>query len=259
MRFFKDIKNYFSYSRYSAKSQLNAEVAGSYLNWLWWVFNPFCMMLIYTFIFGFVFPGKELYFPIYIFIGLTLWDFFNRTVNSSVRMVKRNKAIVTKVYLPKFVLIETNMMVNFIKMMISFAIVAVMMIVFRVPLTWNIFWIVPVFAVLCIFTFGLSCFILHFGVFVEDLDNIIKILLRFMFYATGIFYSISSRIPEPLSKYMLRLNPVACMMDAGRNCLLYGKAPSYKWLLIWLIIGLILSFFGVRKIYKYENSYAKVI
>ena len=44
-RFFADFSKYFKYAKYASKSALNAEVAGSYLNWLWWIFNPFCMML----------------------------------------------------------------------------------------------------------------------------------------------------------------------------------------------------------------------
>lgn len=258
-RFITDFRNYFKYSIYSAKSALNAEVAGSYLNWLWWVFNPICMMLIYTFIFGFVFNGKEQYFPIFIFIGLTLWDYFNRTVSSSVRLVKSNKAIVTKVYLPKFVLIETKMMVNFFKMLISFIIVVAMMIVWRVPVSWHVFWIIPILAILSLLIFGISNIVMHFGVFVDDMDNIVKILLRFIFYATGIFYSITDRIPAPYNHYMLRLNPVAYLINEARNVLLYKSAPEWKWMLIWLVISLGLCFFGVHKVYKFENSYAKVI
>ena len=91
-RFVTDIKQYFRYSIVAASAQLRSEVASSYLNWVWWVLEPICFMLIYTFMFGYVFEAKEQYFPIFIFIGLTMWDFFNRTVKQSVKLVKNNKA-----------------------------------------------------------------------------------------------------------------------------------------------------------------------
>ena len=100
-RFQKDFKRYWPYALYSAKAMLKSEVANSYLNWLWWIIDPFSFMLIYTFIFGYVFKSKEQYFPLYIFIGITIWDFFNRNMTQSVRLVKANKATVSKVYLPK--------------------------------------------------------------------------------------------------------------------------------------------------------------
>ena len=100
-RFTEDVTKYFRYSIVAARSQLKAEVADSYLNWIWWILDPFCFMLIYTFIFGYVFKSSELYFPVYIFIGLSMWDFFSKTVQSSVKMIKTNKHIVSKVYFPK--------------------------------------------------------------------------------------------------------------------------------------------------------------
>ena len=137
-RFIRDIKKYFGFSVVSAKAQLKSEVANSYLNWLWWILDPICFMLIYTFIFGYVFKAKEPYFPIFIFIGLSMWDFFNRMINQSVRIVKTNKPIVSKVYLPKYILVLTKVWVNSFKMMISFAIVILMMIFWRVPFTYKI-------------------------------------------------------------------------------------------------------------------------
>ena len=54
-RFWRDLTSHYRYAIYSAKSELKSEVANSYLNWIWWVLEPFCFMLIYAFIFGVVF------------------------------------------------------------------------------------------------------------------------------------------------------------------------------------------------------------
>ena len=56
-------------------------------------------------------------------------------------MVKRNKPVVAKVYLPKYTLIISDMMVNGFKMLICLGIVVVMLFVYRVPLTWKIVFI----------------------------------------------------------------------------------------------------------------------
>lgn len=259
-RFIKDCKDYHHYAKYAAKASLNAEVAGSYLNWLWWVFNPLCMMIIYTVIFGVVFRAKEQYFPLFIFIGLTFWDFFNRTLNSSVKIVKKNRGIINKVYLPKFILVIKQMRINFHKMLFSLAIIVIMMIVFRVPVSYRLVYIVPIFIVEMIFTFGMSCLVLHFGVFVEDLSNIVKIVLRFAYYGVGIFFNIETRIRNPFWRHLdLHLNPMALYLQSARRCLIYNRTPEFKWLLVWLVLSLLICLIGVRLIYKYENSYAKVV
>lgn len=257
-RFAADIKKYFRYSLVSAKAQLKTEVANSYLNWIWWVLDPLCFMLIYTFIFGYVFGSNEPYFPVYIFIGLTVWDFFNRTLLNSVKIVKANKAVVSKVYFPKYVLVLTKVWVNGFKMLISFSIVFVMMIIWQIPLSWNVLYVPFVLLTLVMFTFGCACFLLHFGVYVEDLSNVMTIALRFVFYATGVFYNIEKKIPQ-WGSLLNRTNPVAFLMSSLRQCLIYESTPHLKLLLAWFLFSLLLAVAGVRKIYKEENSYVKAI
>lgn len=257
-RFIADIKKYFNYSVVSAKAQLRSEVANSYLNWIWWILDPLCFMIIYTFIFGYVFKAEELYFPVFIFIGLSMWDFFNRTIQTSVKLVKNNKAIVSKVYMPKFILILTKMWVNAFKMLISFGIVALLMVFYQVPLSFNILYAIPVIVTLMLFSFGCATFLLHYGVYVEDLYNVVSIALRFLFYLTGIFYNIEHRIPE-YGELLNNFNPVAFLMTSMRECLMYQTAPDFVLLAIWFVISLVLTILGIRKIYKNENSYVKVI
>lgn len=260
-RFINDTKKYYKYAVYSAKSKLQSEVASSYLNWLWWVLDPICFMLIYTLIFGVVFGAAEPYFPVFIFIGLTMWDFFNKTLVQSVKIVKNNKAIVGKVYLPKYILVLVRMFVNGFKMLISFGIVLVMMLVYRVPVSANLLYIIPIMLILFLITFGCSTIVLHFGVFVQDLSNVINIMMRLLFYMTGIFYNVETRLAKfaPYNKLLLKGNPIAFLLDSARRCLIYDSVPGRKFLIVWFLAGVLLSAIGVKIIYKYENSYVKVV
>lgn len=261
-RFIADLQRHYKYAFYSARAQLKAEVAGSYLNWVWWILQPFCFMIIYAIVFGGIFGAKEDFFTAFIFIGISVWDFFNRNVKQSVKLVKNNKAIVTKVYMPKFILILSKMFVNGFKMLISFGIVVFLMIVLRVPITFQILWFIPLVIDLWLFTFGCMCILTHFGVFVEDLSNIVDILLRFVFYMTGVFYSIESRIGSKhhlIATILEKFNPIAYVIANMRKCVLYSGQPDYLFMGIWFVISLILSVAGMAMIYKNENSYAKVI
>ncbi|HIX59691.1 MAG TPA: ABC transporter permease [Candidatus Blautia gallistercoris] len=259
MRFVNDLKKYWKYTKYAAKSELKSEVASSYLNWLWWILDPLLFMLVYTFIAMVVFRKSVQYFPVFVFIGLTSWNFFNKTVIGSVKLVKANKQIVTKVYLPKFVLVLQKLLVNGFKMMISFILVLIMMVIYRVPVTWNILFMIPLLMVLVILTFGVSNIMMHFGVFVDDLFNVMTVLLRLTFYMSGIFYSISQTVPEPYQTILLKCNPMAFIMDSMRNCMLYSTTPEIWLILIWGAVGVLLTVIAIRVVYKYENSYVKVI
>lgn len=258
-RFLNNIKKYFKYAIYSASADLKSEVAGSYLNWLWWILDPLCFMMIYIFVAGVVFKSSEPYFPVFIFIGLTVWDFFNKTVNASVKIVSNNRAIVTKIYIPKYILILQKTFVNMFKMGISWILVFALMIIFKVPLTINFLWFIPLLMIIYLITFGISCILLHYGIFVEDLANVTSLALRLVFYMSGIFYNLSTKVPSPYNKILLRCNPVAYIINAFRNIFLKNQAPSLIMMGGWTIAGILLIVIGIHIIHKYENSYAKVI
>jgi len=257
-RFKTDIKKYYKYSIISAKAQLKAEVANSYLNWIWWILDPLCFMLIYTFIFGYVFDAREPSFAIFLFIGLSMWTFFSKTITQSVKIVKNNKAIVSKVYIPKYILILTKIWVKGFKFFITFSIVIVMMFVYKVHITFNVLYSIPIVIVMALFTFGCSCFLLHYGVYVEDLANVVGIVLRFFFYLTGIFYNVEKRIPQ-WGGLLNKANPMAFFITSMRECLIYEQTPDVKLLFIWFAISLGIAVLSVRKIYREENNYVKAI
>ena len=257
-KFFQDIKKYYKYIMYATKSNLKTEVANSYLNWLWWILDPLCFMLVYTFIVEIVFKTSEQYLPVFVLIGLTAWNFFNATVMSSVKLVANNKSIVTKVYIPKYVLVFIKMFTNLFKMMISWGLILIMMLIFKVPYTLYMFQFLPVLIVLFILSFGIANILMHFGVFVEDLSNVMTIVLKLTFYLSGIFYAISTRVPAPYNRILLNLNPIALIIDSFRKTFLSAHLVNYRMLGFWLIIGIILSIIGVKTVQKYENSYAKV-
>ena len=115
-----------------------------------------------------------------------------------------------------------------------------------------------VLIVLFILSFGIANILMHFGVFVEDLSNVMTIVLKLTFYLSGIFYAISTRVPAPYNRILLNLNPIALIIDSFRKTFLSAHLVNYRMLGFWLIIGIILSIIGVKTVQKYENSYAKV-
>lgn len=261
-QFFNDIKKYKDYMICATKSELKSEVADSYLNWVWWLLEPFSLMLVYTFIFGIIFAKSEKYYPLFIFIGLTLWNFFSANLKKSASIIRRYKSVISRIYLPKVILLFVQMMTTGFKMCISLAIVIVMMIFFRVPLSHHIIYVIPGMIILLLITFGLSCLEMHFGVYVDDLTKVNDIALRLLFYLTGIIFNIDQRIgknyPE-LAMILGKWNPVAFLLSSVRNALIYNQSPNWRWMFIWFVISVLLAMIGVRLVYRNENNYVKGI
>ena len=258
-KYIASIKKYKSYMLYSAKSALKADVATSKLNWLWWVLNPLLFMLVYTFVSLIVFGKGEKYFPIFVFLALNLWNFFSACVNRSTRLIKKNRSTISKVYLPKYILVMDLMLQEGFKMLVAFSLVLIMIPIYHVPITWRAVFALPVLAVVLLLTYAVSCLALNIGVFFDDLANIITVLLRLLFYMSGIFYDIHKRVPKPYNKLLLNCNPMGFLINSLRRCVLYEELPSLKGLLIWFVISLIVAVYATGLINKHENSYVKMI
>lgn len=259
MRFYKEMKQYWRFAVYAARSDLRAEVANSYLNWLWWILEPMASMVIYTIVFGIVFKTNEEYFPIFIFIAITLWDFFSRCMTSSVDLIRGNQHIISRVYMPKYILLIQRMLVLAFKMLINLGLVVIMMIIYKVPVGFNIIFVIPTLLVFYIFCFACGTVLLHIGVYVSDLSNAINIVLNLLFYVTGIFYNVQTSIPKPFGYLLQRINPIAHLIFCMRKCILHNEMPSCIMLGIWLVISILIASLGLHWIYKSENDYVKMI
>lgn len=258
-KFIRDVKKFWPYIVYQSKAEIKSEISDSRLGMIWLFLEPFAFMLIYTFIGEVVFDKSTLYFPIFIFAGLMFWNFFNVVLKTSTKLVKINKEIVKKIYIPKYIFLIISCLVNLYKLFITFALLFILMIFYQVPITINILWTIPLIFNLVLFTFGISLFFMHYGVIVTDLVNITNILLRFMFYFTGIFYSIIELLPSPYNKILYTLNPLAYLITDFRNCFIYSTGINIHVFIGWFAVSLMLIFFGVKLILKHENSYVKVM
>lgn len=258
-QFMRDIAKYRQYIVYAAKTDLKAEVADSYLNRLWWLLEPFMNMIVYVVVFGNIMGNSVENYATFVFSALLMWNLFSKIVNYSVKLVRNNKDIVTKVYIPKFVILLSNIILNLIKLMFSMLVLILMMFVFKVHVGWNIFWIVPAYATLVLLAFGVGMIFLHFGVYVDDLAYAVGILLNMLMFLSGVFYNVMTTLPQPLGGLMMCLNPVALLIDTMRNALLYNTAANLPLLGMWFLVSIILCAVGVHIVYKNENSYVKVV
>ena len=258
-QFARDWKKYREYIFYATRAELLAETSNAYLDWIWWVLEPFCLMIVYTIVFGVIFHSHEPYFPLFVFSGITMWRFFAMTVQGSANLIRANKMIISRVYIPKQILLLVLMFRNGFKSLLSLFIVFIMMLFYHI--SFSLTWLLVIPAVILLFsvTYFVSCAVMHVGVFIDDMSYIVNIVVTMLMYFTGTFWSIENRLPAPYGQIVCRMNPIAYCISLARNGLLYATSSFHWTWFAWLAAALLLSLAGTRMIYRSENTYVKML
>jgi len=214
-------------------------------------------MLIYIIVVSIIMGRGEPNFPVFVFSGLLIFRWSSNTIGQSTSSISSKKNIINNIYLPKtlFPFIKNN--VNTFYFLISLALLIVLLVIYKIPPTWHYFEIIPVLVVQYLFNFGVSLWLSHLGIVFFDVDKILNVFLRAWYYLSPGLYALD-RVPEEFRPFMW-LNPLTTSIVSSRNVFLYGKSPVYLGLATWFLISVVLIYFGLRKVYQFDRSYAKVM
>ena len=92
---------------------------------------------------------------------------------------------------------------------------------------------------------------------VPDISNAMDSALRVVFYFSGIFFTVD-RIPGPLHT-LFWSNPMAHMLHAQRQCLMYQEWPHWPSLAVIAGISCVGIVIGAAMIWRMDEIYAKRI
>lgn len=228
------------------------------------------MFVILYFVFTVFLPaGKDIPFkPVYLFLGIVLWNFFAEVTTGSVGAIVGRGDLLRKINFPKYVIILAVTLSALINLVLNSLIVAVFMVVGHVPIDWHALLIIPVVAELGILAVGLAFFLSAFFVRFRDVSYIWDVLTQAGFYATPILYSLN----EVATKWhkvgqILILNPMAQIIQDARyvlvtptNATVRSLYPTRPW--VWVmpvLLSVVLAVVGGLYFRKHSKNFAEEI
>jgi len=226
----------------------------------WSVVRPLLSMIILTIVFGKVakLPSGGVPYPILVYAAMLPWQFFGNTLSSSSNSLTSNRNMITKVYFPRIIIPSTAMVVSFVDFLISFVILACLMLWYNFWPDWKII-VLPLLLFLAALTsLSAGYWIGALNVKYRDFHHIVPFIVRFGLYASPVGFS-SSLVPEKW-RLLYSLNPMVGVIDGFRWALLGGDVSLYLPGFL-LSIGLAVALFasGVWFFTKTERKFADII
>lgn len=223
----------------------------SVLGILWSFLNPLLTMALLTAIFSTFFTKSIENFPVYFMAGRCVIDFFNSGTKIAMTSIKRNRSILQKIFIPRYIFAVGGICSEFINFLMSLIVMAAIMVVTKAPFyKMSIFAIIPI-ATLVILILGVGLILAIICTKFTDIEYLYKIFTTLLMYACAIFYPISI-VPQPMRSYM-ELNPVYGIIAQFREFVMYGRFPPARIMVTTFIFSVIIFIIGVYVFKKYQN------
>jgi len=214
----------------------------SILGVAWSFLEPLFILSILNLVFSTILINDIQHFPIYLILSLTMYNMFVRSTSMSMESMISKAGIIKSVYVKREVFALSSNLTTILMMMIEFSIVVVFIIIFQFTPTTTSFMLPIYFILLACFSLGISFPLSALNVRFRDMRIIWTIITQALFFLTPIFYRIDF-LPEPISN-IVRLNPLALLIEMAHNSLLYDTLPSFQDLTYVTVSSLLILFTG---------------
>jgi len=252
---------------------VSREVRGKYkrtvFGQLWSLVNPLALMLIYTFVFGFIFksnpeagnPSGLDVFPLWLLCGLLPWTFFSSVVATSSGSLVANSGLIQKVSFSRTVLPLSTVGASAYNWAFE---MAVLLIAISIAGGFVLPWIpllVVAMVLLAVFAAGVGMLFSILTVYFRDTEYLLGLVLQFWIYLTPIIYPLSLVARESAKRDGLLgtpvtilgiydLNPMVHFVALFRQLIYDNRFPDpVEWLvcLLWAAAALSIGMLVFRK------------
>jgi ABC-2 type transport system permease protein len=200
---------------------LKVRYTTSALGYVWSIIDPLLMALIYWAVFGFVFPRRAdlAHEPYIIFLlcAVLPWTWFNGNLSDATRAFRQEGKLIRSVKIPRSIWILRQIASKGIEFLISLSIIVVFALFYlKAPSPWVLVYLPVAVLLQILLTAGCNFIIAPLSVFYKDLERVVKLGLRVLFYGAPVLYH--PTIGDPALHFLYGLNPLAGILDLYRGC-----------------------------------------
>ena len=255
MNIFKELYQYRELLKTNVKKEIRGKYKGSWLGVLWTFLNPLLQLLVYSFVFPYILRVEVEHYTIFMMVALVPWTFFTTAIQIGSSSVIGEAGIIKKVYFPREIIPISVVISALVNFLITCIIMFLFILISGVGFTPYVLLFPVIVLIQTIFTLGFTFILSAITVYVQDIAHFVSIVLMLAFYATPIVYN--GELLPPKFQWIIKLNPMAQVINAYRDILFYHKTPDYNGIAILGLISLAILFVGYEIFKKLKRNFAE--
>ncbi|WP_213813877.1 ABC transporter permease [Glaciihabitans sp. dw_435] len=194
---------------------LKVRYSTSALGYFWSILDPLVMAGIYWFVFTVVFDrgvGHEPYI-VFLLTGLLPWMWFNGAVSDTTRAFLKEQKLIRSTKIPRTIWVLRLVLSKGIEFIASLPVIAIFAIIAGATLRWGVLYSLLAIVMQTVLITGIGLIVAPLVVFFRDLERAVKLVLRFLFYASPIIYNLQDLGPF---KTLAAFNPLSGIFELYR-------------------------------------------
>jgi lipopolysaccharide transport system permease protein len=205
---------------------------GSAAGWLWGVIHPLVLLVSWTFVFLYCLhvqlgPGEMTQnYPLFLFCGFLPWMLFQETVQRSASSLIEHQNLITKTVFPAEVIPVSVFLSSLVSHLIALGLALAAVGIWGRHFSPMVLFLPAYMFFLGLFAVGVGWIVSSLNVYLRDTAQVLSVVLTFWFWVTPIFIT-ESHYPQK-ARILLRLNPLALLVQAYRERLLTSRWPSAR-------------------------------
>lgn len=236
---------------------------------LWFLIQPLFTSVIFTLVFNRIGGVGTDGVPSFLFnlAGITLWNYFKESLNSSSNTFRGNASLFGKVYFPRIIVPGSKLISGLFKYGIQLFIFALFYMYFVFGQGQDI---APMLIVLIIIPLSVICtalIALGSGMILSamttkyrDLSILVSFGLNLLMYISAVMYPLSEiKLKLPSYYWVIEYNPLAQIIDTYRNALLGRGIINLNNLLLTLLLAFILFLVGLVIFNRTEKTFIDTV
>jgi len=250
-----EIRRIWGLSLVLAKANFKLRNEGSYLGILWYLLNPLLMFLLLWAIFSNLVGAGIKDYPLYLLLGIVMFNFFQAVTLESTKAIRSNKGIIKSIDFPHEAILGSVVITTLISHVFEVFMLLILLVIYGVPL-WGLLLYPVVLLMFSIFSLGVALTLASVAVYFMDIDNIWSFGSKLLWLATPIFYSVEG---TGWLYYVSLVNPIYYFITISRDIVIYGQMPEPLLMLGAMAFALVSMLLGLLLFGRLKNRFAEMI
>ena len=233
-----------------ARMALRADASRYFFGYLWWLLEPLLFVGVFYVVFNVILDSRRADFLAFLMCGKLAFIWFSKTVTQASNSIVASQGLVGKINVPKTLFPMAVVHESLYKQVTVFLLLFAVLLAWGYPMTATWLWLVPLMLVNYLMILACSFIGACLVCIVRDFRLLIPLGMTLLLFTSGIFWDVRDLGDPAKTELILALNPVALILDAYRQVLMFQTPPDVAHLLQIGFVSCVIILAMVRVMHK---------